>query len=163
MKSDVLKYAREGSSFVINCPWATVEELDNELPARLRREIAEKELDLYTVDAHAVAVSVGLPAKRINQIMQGSFFHLSGVLPQDVAKNLLEDAIDRLYGRKSPQIVASNKAALEAAVSHLNKIEYPASWATVEDNEISLKRQARDRTEYSQDIDDFSATFMKAI
>merc|ERR1719356_1304877 len=104
-KSDVLKYAAEGSSFVINCPWATVEQLDNELPARMRREIAEKKLDLYTVDAHAVAVSVGLPAKRINQIMQGTFFHLSEVLPPNVAKTLLEDAIDRLYGSKSPQIV----------------------------------------------------------
>jgi len=162
-KSDVLKYAKAGSSFVINCPWGSAEVLDNELPARLRREIAEKKLDLYTVDAHAVAVSVGLPAKRINQIMQGSFFHLSGVLPANVSKNLLEDAIDRLYGRKSPQIVASNKAALAAAVTHLTKIEYPESWVNAEDNETSLKRQARSRTEYSREIDDFSATFMKAI
>merc|ERR1712061_473295 len=119
------KYARDKSTFVINCPWATVETLENELPARLRREIAQKGLELYTVDAHAVAVSVGLPAKRINQIMQGSFFHLSGVLPDDIAKGLLEDAVDKLYGSKSPQIVASNKAALAAAVSHLNKIDYP--------------------------------------
>jgi len=162
-KSDVLKYAKNDSNFVINCPWSTVELLDNELPAKLRREIAEKNLTLYTVDAHAVAVSVGLPAKRINQIMQGSFFHLSDVLPKPIAKELLEGAIDKLYGSKSPQIVKSNKEALAAAVNNLQQIDYPASWATVEDNETSLKRQTRHMTEYTPEIDKFSATFMKAI
>jgi len=162
-KSDVLKYSAPKSTFVINCPWNTIEQLDNELPARIRREIAELGLDLYTVDAHHVAVSVGLPAKRINQIMQGTFFHLSEVLPEPIAKSLLEDAIDRLYGRKSPQIVASNKAALAAAVQNLHKIDYPASWATAEDNETSLKRQQRNMTEYTPQMDEFSDKFMRAI
>lgn len=163
LKSDVLKYAKDRGAFVINCPWNSAEVLENELPARLRREIAEKKLDLYSVDAHAVAVSVGLPAKRINQIMQGCFFHLSGVLPAPIAKSLLEDAIDRLYGSKSPQIVASNKEALASAVDSLVKIDYPAEWINAEDNEISLKRQARHRTDFSKEIDPFSSTFMKAI
>lgn len=80
-KFDLLSKAREGGAFVLNCPWGTVQDLERELPAKLRRAIVEKKVQLYTVDAHAVAVSVGLPAKRINQIMQATFFHLSNILP----------------------------------------------------------------------------------
>ncbi|CAE7880878.1 unnamed protein product, partial [Symbiodinium sp. KB8] len=69
-KFDMLSKVREGGAFVVNCPWKTVEELEKEFPAKLRRAIAEKKVELYTIDAHAVAGSVGLPAKRINQVMQ---------------------------------------------------------------------------------------------
>jgi len=156
-------YVKEGGALVINCPWKTTEDLDNNFPAFLRRGIAKKKAQLYTVDAHAVAASVGLPAKRINQVMQAAFFHLSGVLPADVAKPLLNDSIDRLYGRKSPQIVASNKAALAAAVDNLNLIDYPASWLEAVDNDASLKTIYPSKSEYSAPLDDFSKTFMKAI
>jgi len=156
-------YLREGGIFVINCPWTSIEDLDNHLPARLRRGLAEKKCQLYTVDAHAVASSVGLPAKRINQIMQGSFFHLSGVLPADIAKPLIEDSIERLYGRKSPQIVASNKAALAAAVSSLNRIDYPGSWLACEDNASSERTLQPSKSEFSGSPDEFTNTYMKGI
>lgn len=162
-KYDMLNLARQGAPFVVNCPWSSLEDLENNLPAKLRRAIAEKEAVLYTVDAHAVAASVGLPAKRINQIMQATFFHLSAILPEDTAKTLLEGAIDRMYGAKSPQIVSANKAALAAAVSNLNKIQYPASWVNAEDNEASLKTLNPSGSKYSKPIDDFSAKFMKGI
>jgi len=95
--------------------------------------------------------------------MQATFFHLSAILPEDTAKTLLEGAIDRMYGAKSPQIVSANKAALAAAVSNLNKIQYPASWVNAEDNEASLKTLNPSGSKYSKPIDDFSAKFMKGI
>ena len=66
-KFDMLSKARKGANFVVNCPWTTLEDLEVHFPAKLRRGIAEKRVTLYTIDAHAVALSVGLPAKRINQ------------------------------------------------------------------------------------------------
>eukprot|EP00931_Biecheleriopsis_adriatica_P069889 TRINITY_DN436_c0_g1_i9.p1 TRINITY_DN436_c0_g1~~TRINITY_DN436_c0_g1_i9.p1 ORF type:complete len:1849 (-),score=485.30 TRINITY_DN436_c0_g1_i9:160-5706(-) len=162
-KFDMVSKAREGAAFVVNCPWKTVEELDNEFPAKLRREIAEKKVELYTIDAHAVASSVGLPAKRINQVMQATFFNLSNILPAEDAKAQLEAAIDRMYGKKSPDIVRSNKAALAAASENLNKIDYPASWLTAEDNEASLKVVNPSASKYSLPIDEFSSTFLKGI
>merc|ERR1719443_1145543 len=162
-KYDMLGKARKGAVFVVNCPWSTVEELDNHFPAKLRRAIAEKEVQLYTVDAHASAQSVGLPAKRINQIMQATFFHLSDILPKEDALMQLDAAVDRLYGKKSPEIVKGNKDALRAAVSSLNHVEYPASWATVEDNEMSIKTLHPSKSVYSNELDEFSATFLKGI
>lgn len=156
-------YVKEGGNFVVNCPWSTVEDLDKNFPASLRQGLAKKKAKLYTIDAHAVAASVGLPAKRINQVMQASFFHLSGVLPEDVARPLLNDSIDRLYGRKSPQIVASNKAALAAAVDNLNLVNYPDSWVSAEDNEDSARVSYPSKSEFSAPLDPFSNVFMKAI
>ena len=40
--------------------WKSVKELDAHFPARLRRSIAEKKMNLYTIDEHAVVVSVEL-------------------------------------------------------------------------------------------------------
>lgn len=162
-KFDMLSKAREGAAFVVNCPWKTVEELEQEFPAKLRRAVAEKKVELYTIDAHAVASSVGLPAKRINQVMQATFFNLSGILPPEDAKEQLEGAIDRMYGKKSPEIVKSNKAALAAAPENLNRISYPSSWLTAEDNEHSLRRMNPSASPYSPQLDEFSSTFLKSI
>merc|ERR1719450_1375395 len=41
-KFEMLEKARPGGVFVVNCPWATVEDLDLNFPAKLRRAIAEK-------------------------------------------------------------------------------------------------------------------------
>eukprot|EP00403_Amphidinium_massartii_P040736 CAMPEP_0178437148 /NCGR_PEP_ID=MMETSP0689_2-20121128/34821_1 /TAXON_ID=160604 /ORGANISM="Amphidinium massartii, Strain CS-259" /LENGTH=1806 /DNA_ID=CAMNT_0020059297 /DNA_START=173 /DNA_END=5593 /DNA_ORIENTATION=+ len=162
-KFDMLKTARMGGTFVVNCPWSSLEDLEKEFPAKLRRAIAEKQVDLYTIDAHAVAQSVGLPAKRINQVMQATFFNLSNILPPQIAKEQLEAAIDRMYGKKSPQIVASNKAALAAAADHLNKIKYPESWLEAQENEVSAKKDAPYMTKYTAAADPWSEKFMKAI
>jgi len=162
-KYDMLAKCREGGTFVVNCPASTVAELNDLMPAKLRREIVEKKVTLYTIDAHAVAVSVGLPPKRINQVMQATFFNLSEILPAAEAKEQLEGAIDRLYGKKSPDIVRMNKEALAAAPDHLNKIDYPASWATAEDNAASLKTLNPSHTKYSKPIDEFSSVFLKSV
>jgi len=61
------------------------------------------------------------------------------VVPRDVAKKLIEDAIDRLYGRKSPQTVASDKAVLASAVSQLNKFKYLMICATVQGSQFRTK------------------------
>jgi len=84
-------------------------------------------MQLYTIDAPAVATSVGLPVKCINQVMQSTFFNLLGTLPPDDAK--LEAAIDRMCGKKSPDIVRSNKAVLAAAPENLNRVRYPQDLA----------------------------------
>ena len=162
-KFDMLSKARQGGAFVVNCPWKTVEELDVQFPATLRRQIAEKNVELYTIDAHAVASSVGLPAKRINQVMQSTFFNLSGILPPEDAKAQLEAAIDRMYGKKSPDIVKSNKAALAAAPENLNRVKYPQSWLEAEDTPESIRVQNPSLTKYTQELDEFSSVFLKSI
>ena len=56
-QTDVLKGIKKGGTFVLNCPW-TVEELDEKLPAQVKKTIAEKELNFYIIDAIKIAGEV---------------------------------------------------------------------------------------------------------
>ncbi|MCK4599492.1 pyruvate:ferredoxin (flavodoxin) oxidoreductase, partial [Candidatus Bipolaricaulota bacterium] len=90
-KYDLLAGIKDGGTFVLNCPW-NADELNAHLPASLKRTIAEKHLNFYTIDAVKLAGKVGLGG-RINMIMQTVFFKLAKVLPVDEAVTRLKEAI----------------------------------------------------------------------
>ena len=89
-QTDVLKGIKKGGTFVLNCPWS-VEELDEKLPAQIKKDIAEKELDFYVIDAIKIASEVGL-GNRINMVMQTVFFKLAEVIPLEDAIKYLKDS-----------------------------------------------------------------------
>ena len=124
---NVLDGIKEGGVFVLNSHW-TLEEMDTELPAAMRKTIAAKKLKFYNVDAVKLASDVGLGA-RINMIMQTAFFKLANVLPFEQAVALLKDSIKKTYGNKGEKIVNMNVAAVDKAISALEEVKYPASWA----------------------------------
>eukprot|EP00808_Paulinella_micropora_P004942 g19014.t1 len=106
-KFDILKNAVEGATLLINCPW-DLAEMTARFPMRLKQEIVRKKLNFYTIDAADIAHRIGM-GKRINMIMQGAYFRLSEVLPQEEAVKLLNSSIERMYGRKGEKVVALNK------------------------------------------------------
>eukprot|EP00792_Barthelona_sp_PAP020_P008014 TRINITY_DN3189_c0_g2_i1.p1 TRINITY_DN3189_c0_g2~~TRINITY_DN3189_c0_g2_i1.p1 ORF type:complete len:3267 (-),score=1104.08 TRINITY_DN3189_c0_g2_i1:31-9831(-) len=128
---DLLANAKEGAAFVINCDWQTIEACDKNIPARLRKDIADKKIKLYTIHATNIAENVGLTG-RINMVMQTVFFKLSEVIEIDHAINLLKDGIKRTYGKKGDAVVNKNIAAVDQALSHLTAIDYPLSWSDLE-------------------------------
>ncbi len=125
---DVLEGIKQGGTFVLNCPWSP-EDLEKELPAAMKKTIADKKLKFYTIDAIALAEKVGLGG-RINMIMQTAFFKLAEVLPFEQAIELLKGAIKKAYGRKGDDIVNMNYAAVDGAIAQLHEVKVPASWAS---------------------------------
>ena len=124
---DVLEGIKDGGTFVLNSRWSS-EEMEEKLPAVMRRTIAEKKLKLYNIDAEKIASEVGLGG-RINMIMQTAFFQLANVIPVDDAITYLKDQIKKLFGKKSQKIVDMNFAAVDQTLENLVEIEYPESWA----------------------------------
>ncbi|MDR1359410.1 MAG: pyruvate:ferredoxin (flavodoxin) oxidoreductase [Deltaproteobacteria bacterium] len=124
---DVLAGIKEGGAFVLNSNW-TLEDMNKELPASMRRTIAGKKLKFYNVDAVKVAADLGLGG-RINMIMQTAFFKLSNVLPFEQAVSLLKDSIKEAYGGKGEKVVSMNMDAVDKALDALTEIKYPPSWA----------------------------------
>ena len=92
---DLVKGLKKGGKFLLNTNWSE-DELEEHLPANLKRYLANKEIDFYTVDATKIAVEVGLGG-RTNMIMQSAFFKLSEVLP-------LDEAIDHLKKSNSKRL-----------------------------------------------------------
>ncbi|MBN1844543.1 MAG: pyruvate:ferredoxin (flavodoxin) oxidoreductase [Sedimentisphaerales bacterium] len=123
----VLEGIKPGGTFVLNSPW-TAEEMETELPGSMKRQIAEKKLKFFNIDAVKIAADVGL-GHRINMIMQAAFFQLAGVLPVDEAIQHLKGAIKKTYGRKGDKVVQMNWAGVDAALEHIVEIKYPESWA----------------------------------
>lgn len=123
---DLLEGIKEGGVFLLNSPWS-LEEMETELPASLKKTIAEKKLRFYNIDAVKIAGEIGLGG-RINTILQSAFFQIANVIPAEDATKFIKEAIYKSYGDKGEKIVNMNYAAVDSATNHLVEIKYPASW-----------------------------------
>ena len=130
---DLLAGLKDGGTFLLNCVWSE-EELDQHLPASIKKYIVEHNIDFYIIDASHIAQEIGL-GSRTNMIMQSAFFNLSKVLPIEEAVGYLKDSIVKSYGHKGDDIVNMNYAAVDAGLNAATKVEVPASWADAKDPE----------------------------
>jgi pyruvate-ferredoxin/flavodoxin oxidoreductase len=120
---DVLEYAAPGGIFLLNAP-AAADRVWNELPREAQRQILDKRLRFYVIDAYRVADDAGL-GRRINTIMQTCFFSLSGILPIERAMAEIKQAIEETYGKWGADTVQKNLAAVDQALAHLHEVRLP--------------------------------------
>jgi len=120
---DVLKHAQHGGTFLLNSPHAK-DQVWDQLPRTIQKQIIEKKLTFYVINATKVAHDAGM-GKRINTVMQVCFFGLSGVLEHDEAIAQIKGAIEKSYGKKGKKIVEMNWAAVDASLAHLEQVEVP--------------------------------------
>ncbi|NLB62221.1 MAG: pyruvate:ferredoxin (flavodoxin) oxidoreductase, partial [Clostridiales bacterium] len=125
---DVADGIKEGGVFLLNSPW-TLEDMERELPAEMKRIIAKKKVRFYNIDAIEIAKKVGM-GNRINTIMLSAFFKLAEVIPVDDAIKYMKAAAKKSYEKKGEAIVQNNYKAIDAGVDGLVQIKYPESWAT---------------------------------
>ncbi len=130
-KYDMTKDLLKNGKFLLNTSW-TEEELEEKLPAKMKRDIALNDVGLYTIDAVSIARDIGLGG-RINMIMQAAFFKLAEIIPIDDAVRYMKKAISDTYGKKGEKIVNMNNQAVDEGIKALKKIEVPASWADLEE------------------------------
>ncbi len=123
---DLLEGIKDGGTFVLNCNWS-LKDMETELPAAMRRTIAQKKLKFYTIDAVKIAGKVGLGG-RINMVMQTAFFKLANVIPVDEAVGYLKDQIKKMFGKKGENIVKMNWDAVDHSLENLIEVKYPDSW-----------------------------------
>src|SRR5699024_9569965 len=140
---DMLTSLKPGGVFLLNSHW-TAEEMDRELPAELKRQLAQKKIRFYNVNAIKLAAETGM-CGRINTVMQAAFFKLSGVIPYEQAEEYMKQAVKKTYGRKGDKIVAMNCAAIDAGAAHIEEIPVPVEWANATTGAQPVKVEA---TEY---------------
>ncbi len=130
---DLLDGLRPGGIFLLNCAW-DVDTLERKLKNSMKKYLAQQKINFYTIDALGAAMDIGL-GNRTNMIMQSAFFKLANIIPEDVAVAALDKSIEKAYGRKGEQIVNMNKQAVRAGIERLVKIEIPAAWANLPDDD----------------------------
>ncbi|SDB90290.1 pyruvate-ferredoxin/flavodoxin oxidoreductase [Raineyella antarctica] len=122
---DVLPFARRGTVLLLNSPYGK-DEVWDKLPRPVQETILAKDIELYVIDATAVARSAGM-GSRTNTVLQACYFAISGVLPREEALTRIKNSITKTYSRKGEEVVRKNHAAVDMAVEHLYKVDLPAT------------------------------------
>ena len=117
----LLEHAAPDGVFLLNTPTPPGQVWDT-LPEALRGEITDKRLQLWVIDAYAVAAEAGM-GRRINTIMQTCFFAISGILPKDEAIAAIKQAVDKTYGKKSKRLVELNFKAIDMTLERLHQVD----------------------------------------
>jgi pyruvate-ferredoxin/flavodoxin oxidoreductase len=123
-KYDMLSAARPGATFLLTSSHSRDQVWDT-LPQEVQKQIIEKKLKFYVIDAISLARELGLGA-RINVIMQTAFFKISNVIPLDTAIKAIKDAIQKSYGKKGQKVVDMNNAAVDGAIDRLYEVKVPS-------------------------------------
>ncbi|MFW5921194.1 MAG: pyruvate:ferredoxin (flavodoxin) oxidoreductase, partial [Polyangiales bacterium] len=124
---DVLGVAAEGATFLVNSlhpPDAVWESF----PREVQQAIVDKKLRVYCIDASGVASEAGL-GRRVSSVMQTCFFALSGVLPREEALAKVRESVERAYGKRGPEVVRRNWAAIDATLERLHEVPVPGEAA----------------------------------
>jgi len=144
---EVLEGIVEGGTFLLNSPYKPSEVWDK-IPRVIQQQIIDKKLNFYAIDAISIAKDLGL-GQRINVIMQTCFFEISQILTREQFVVAITDAIKKTYGAKGEMVVDMNVKAIQAALGHMQKIDYPATaTSTIEIPDIV----PADAPEYVRDV-----------
>jgi pyruvate-ferredoxin/flavodoxin oxidoreductase len=124
-KFDMLKYAKPGGTFLLNSTYGP-EEVWDQLPIEVQKQIVEKKLKFYVINGYSVAEKTGM-GNRVNTIMQTAFFAISGILPRDTAIAQIKHAIEKTYGKRGEAVVKKNFDAVDQTLENLFEVKVPAT------------------------------------
>ena len=131
-KFDLVGNLRQGGIFVLNCGW-TPEQLNDRLPAALRRKLASLKARFYVIDANRIAHETGLGV-RINTVMETVFLKLIGVIDFETGLALLKERVKECYAHEGGAVVDMNLKAIDMAAGALNEVPVPEEWANAVDH-----------------------------
>ncbi len=135
-KYDMVQDIVPGGTFLLNCIWSP-EELDKQLPAKMKKYIAENNINFYTINGIKIAEEVGLPG-RASTILQSAFFTIANIIPVDKAIELMKKAVVKKFSKKGEAIVNANCNGIDRGSKEVVKIDVPESWKDAVDEEKEI-------------------------
>jgi pyruvate-ferredoxin/flavodoxin oxidoreductase len=130
IKYDMLSALKPGGVFLLNTV-KSHEELVHYMPNNFKRQLAEKNIKIYTIDAVSLANEIGL-GNRTNTILQSAFFKLSEkIMPYEKAQKLMKEYAQKTYGRKGDDVVQMNFLAIDRGAEGLKEFKVDPAWANL--------------------------------
>jgi pyruvate-ferredoxin/flavodoxin oxidoreductase len=148
---DVLRGIKKGGTFLLNTQWTTLEDLEAQLPPKVKRALAANGCKFFVINAVDEAEKLGL-GNRTNTIMQSAFFKLANVIPIDDAVKYMKDAIEHSYGKRGDAVIKMNNDAVDAGLKNLIEIQVPADWANAQDKPVEKLGLPTDIPEFIEDV-----------
>ncbi len=118
---DALEVARTGATVLLNSPYPA-EEIWDRLPIEAQRQIVDKGLRVWAVDAAAIARETGLGG-RVNTVLQTCFFHLTDFLSAEESVTAIKRHIRDSYGKRGEVVVRRNEEAVDRAIDGLFEVD----------------------------------------
>ncbi|MCF7823995.1 MAG: pyruvate:ferredoxin (flavodoxin) oxidoreductase [Candidatus Marinimicrobia bacterium] len=137
---DILDRAEDGATFLLNSH-LNKDEIWGGLSRKYQKQIIDKKLKFYVIDAVTVAQETGM-GMRINTIMQTCFFAISGILPKEESIAKIKAAIKKTYGNKGDAIVEKNFHAVDQSVANLFQVDVPATLTGSDANRLIVPEAA---------------------
>ncbi|MEG2118401.1 MAG: pyruvate:ferredoxin (flavodoxin) oxidoreductase, partial [Clostridia bacterium] len=153
---DITEDIDEGGTFLLNCQW-TAEELNEKLPAKLKRDIAKKHVKFYIVDAISIARKLGLGG-RTNTVLQSAFFKLANIIPAEDAISYMKKAAYKSFAKKGDAIVNMNYAAIDEGATAAIRVDVPADWANAVDEKCT-----EEHLEGRKEVVDFVKNILRPV
>ena len=144
---DMLSDLKDGGTFLLNTEWSA-DELDANLPASMKKYLADHKIKFYIINGTDIAAEIGL-GNRINTVLQAAFFKLANIIPINDAVDYMKAAIKKSYGKKGDDILNMNYAAVDKGVEGVVEVKVPAEWANAVEAEAPA---AKDEPEYVKTI-----------
>ncbi len=129
---DMVQDLKKGGSFLLNCAWDAAE-LNERLPGKVKKYIADNDINFYTIDGFKIGKEIGL-GTRINTVLQSAFFSIAKIIPEADAIQYMKDAATKSYGKKGEAVVKMNHDAIDAGATGYVKVEVPADWKNAADD-----------------------------
>ena len=124
-RRDVLACAAPGATVLLNTA-VPPDRVWDALPREAQQQLIERRCRLFAIDGYAQSERAGL-GRRINTVMQLCFFALSKVMPLPEAMRHLQRSLEETWGRRGPEVVRRNLAALEGTLAALVEVPIPVA------------------------------------
>ncbi|RXJ85629.1 pyruvate:ferredoxin (flavodoxin) oxidoreductase [Arcobacter sp. CECT 8985] len=133
---EVIDKLKQDGTFLLNSIHSK-DEIESKLPNRIKKLLAQKNVNFYIINATKLARDIGL-GNRTNTIMQAAFFKLANIIDYEDAKNYMKEYALKAYGNKGEDIVNMNYQAIDSGAEGLVKIEIKDEWLDYNDEVLTL-------------------------
>lgn len=135
-KYNIAKQIKENGVLILNSKCKSKADFENFTLNSIKREIAKKNVTIYSIDANQIASNNNLQGK-ISSIMQMAFFE---IFSPNNFENYKQETITMLtqsLSKKGQEVVDQNIKAINDIKSQIIQIETDKNWANLENEKIT--------------------------
>lgn len=127
---DMLSNIKDGGVFLLNTNMTNME-LITKMPIRMKKQLAEKNVRFYVIDANKIALSIGM-GRHTNTILQSAFFYLNPqIMPYEEANKWMKKYAQKSYAAKGDDVVQMNFKAIDSGTEGLREVPVDPAWKNI--------------------------------
>ncbi len=121
LKYDIISKIKRRGTFILVSSLSD-DELIKLIPDKVKKELIDKEIKTYVIDAFEIAKENNIPNK-ISAIVETAVFKLAGLVNYDAVKEKIKDQIKKKFAKKGQEVVQANLNAIKSVDDNLKELD----------------------------------------